>query len=77
VVDGSLTLVFAGGAVAVGLAESRSDRWWWVGGFGVVWSASVFYMVNRGYGRKCLSADAEFERKLSVIQERWSRAIGG
>ncbi|MEF9880856.1 hypothetical protein [Streptomyces sp. P9-A4] len=132
---GFLTLVFAGGAVAVGLAELTSDRWWWVGGFGVAWLASVFYVINRGYGRTRLTADgmefrsfvsrrsvlwseitriekrrhltrsgswwdlqvvrvrgrslaipgaftnrmwdAEFERKLSVIHERWSRAIGG
>ncbi|MFD7769189.1 hypothetical protein [Streptomyces sp. NPDC059787] len=33
---GFLTLVFAGGAVAVGLAEPTSDRWWWVSSFGIV-----------------------------------------
>ncbi|MGW5171564.1 PH domain-containing protein [Streptomyces nodosus] len=132
---GFLTLVFTGGAVAVGLAEPTSDRWWWVGGFVVAWLASVFYVINRGYGRTLLTADglefrtfvsrrsipwseiveierrqhltrggywwdlravrvrgraltipgaftnrtrdAAFEQKLSVIHERWSRAVGG
>ncbi|MET7276549.1 hypothetical protein ABZS59_36160 [Streptomyces flaveolus] len=132
---GFLTLVFAGGAVAVSLAESTSDRWWWASSFGIAWLPSAFYMINRGYGRTRLTAggmefrtfvsrrsvpwseitriekrqrltrsgswwdvrvvrvrgrsltipgaftsrmwDAEFERKWSVIHERWSRAMGG
>ncbi|MDA5139882.1 hypothetical protein PEM37_00030 [Streptomyces sp. AD681] len=132
---GFLTLVCAGTAVAVALITSTSDQWWWGGGAAVAWLASLFFMINRGYGRALLTTsgmefrtfvgrrsipcseitriekrqhqtrggfwwelwavrvrgrsltipgafgsrvrDAEFEQKLRVIQERWSRAVGG
>lgn len=68
-----LTLVFAGGAVAVGLAEPTSGRWWWAGGFGVAWLASGFYMINRGYGRTRLTADGvEFRTLVSRRSVPWS-----
>lgn len=132
---GFLTLVCAGMAVAVTLTAPTSNRWWWGGGVAVAWLPSLFYMINRGYGRTLLTAsgmefrtfvsrrsipwseitriekrqhqtrggfwwdlravrvrgrsltipgvftsqmrDAEFEQKLGVIHERWSRAVGG
>ncbi|MGW6563923.1 hypothetical protein [Streptomyces sp. NPDC054975] len=132
---GVLTLACASAAVAMILTAPAADRWGWVGGVGVVWLASCFYMINRGYGRTLLTAngmefrtfvsrravpwneitqieecrhatssgcwrelqavrvrgrsltipgaftsrsrDAEFEQRLAVIHERWSRAVDG
>ncbi|MFB7341262.1 hypothetical protein ACFCZ6_14490 [Streptomyces hydrogenans] len=132
---GFLTLVYAGTATAVTLTEPTPNQWWWGGGVAVAWLASLFYMVNRGYGRTLLTdsgmefrtlvgrrsipwaeitriekrqhqarsafwwdlqvvrvrgrsltipgaftsrvRDAEFEQKLGVIQQCWSRAVGG
>ncbi|MER7737304.1 hypothetical protein ABTX34_03040 [Streptomyces sp. NPDC096538] len=70
---GFLTLVFAGWAVAAGLAQPASERWWWVGGTGVLWSASVLYMINRGYGRTCLTEDGmQFRTFVSRRAIPWS-----
>ncbi|MFD5125706.1 hypothetical protein [Streptomyces sp. NPDC058385] len=130
---GIMILALAGVIVAAGLTVQEPGRWWWLGGFGVFFVATVFNMINWIYGRALLSAtgvefrtfvsrrsipwsevagiekrqrvsrsgiwwdlrivrvrgraltipgtltnrmDAELEQKLSVIQERWSRAPG-
>lgn len=50
------TLLFAGMAVAT-QATATTGRWWWAGVVGAVWLASLFYMINRGYGRTLLARD--------------------
>ncbi|WP_436977327.1 PH domain-containing protein [Streptomyces sp. enrichment culture] len=72
---GFLTLLFVGAAVAMALSSPGPGRWW-VGGVGVAWLASVFYMINRGYGRTLLTASGmEFRTFLSRRHVPWADIV--
>jgi hypothetical protein len=69
---GFLTLLFAGMAVATE-STATTGRWWWAGVVGVLWLASLFYMVNRGYGRTLLAPDRmQFSTLVSRRTIPWS-----
>ncbi|MEU8851886.1 PH domain-containing protein [Streptomyces sp. NPDC048564] len=68
---GFLTLSFACLAVAVALTEP-TDRWWWAGTVGVCGLGSLYYMINRGYGRTLLSSGGmEFHTLVGRRSFRW------
>ncbi|MFF0597581.1 hypothetical protein [Streptomyces antibioticus] len=74
---GVLTLMCVGMAIGVTLPSPSSTRWWWGGGVGVAWSASLFYMVNRGYGRTLLTASGmQFHTFVSRRSIPWSDITG-
>ncbi|MFF3578644.1 hypothetical protein [Streptomyces mirabilis] len=73
---GVLTLLFAGMAVATE-ATATTGRWWWGGVVGVLWLASLFYMINRGYGRTLLAPDRiQFSTLVSRRAIPWSEITG-
>ena len=66
------TLLFAGMAVAT-QATATTGRWWWAGVVGAVWLASLFYMINRAYGRTLLAPDRmQFSTFVSRRSIAWS-----
>ncbi|WP_330262122.1 hypothetical protein [Streptomyces griseorubiginosus] len=66
------TLLFAGMAVAT-QATATTERWWWAGVVGAVWLSSLFYMINRGYGRTLLAPDRmQFSTFVTRRSIAWS-----
>ncbi|KAF5991754.1 MULTISPECIES: hypothetical protein [Streptomyces] len=69
---GVLTLLFAGMAVATE-ATATTGRWWWACVVGALGLASLFYMINRGYGRTRLAPDRmQFSTLVSRRSIPWS-----
>ncbi|EWM19274.1 hypothetical protein [Kutzneria sp. 744] len=70
---GFLTAVIAAMGWAPTADSTWPDRWWVLVGFGLVWLATVVYMVNRCYGRTLLTAAGmEFHTFFSRRKIGWA-----